>query len=882
LPRNESAQEPWERWHGGTVDDQAYPDCILFFRLGDFYEMFFEDAEVAAQVLEIVLTARDAGSGVRVPMCGVPHHAADAYISKLIARGYRVAICEQVEDPSTAKGLVKREVVRVITPGTVVDLSMLEASENNHLVSLAEGESSIGLAVIDVSTGDFQVAEFSGEEASSQVMGELFRLRPAECLIPAWTHQESLLYEFGERFHNLVVTEMDPAYYQYAEAEKRLKEFFQVEDLSSLGLEASPAAVVAASVLLVFLENTCRAQLKHLRPIRKYQPREFLGLDVNTRRSLELTRNMRDGKREGTLLAVLDCCRTAMGKRLLKGWLELPLVDVKAINERLDAVEEIYNSFVLRESIRERLGAIQDVERLVGRLGNGVINPRELLALKNSLAGLPGLRQFLPQVKSGLLRSLLDLDLLEDVYQLLDSALNEDAPASIREGGIIKPGYHPEVDELRKLAFEGREWLLEYEQKEREQTGIKSLKLGFNRVFGYYIEVTKPNVPLVPSHYIRKQTLVNGERYITEELKRFEEKVLSAREKLVVLEQELFENLREQLASHLKRLQEVARAVAQLDVVTCLAEVAFRYDYVRPVVDDSGIIFIKNGRHPVVERYLANESFVPNDTLIGSDDRRLAVITGPNMGGKSTYMRQVALITILAQMGSFVPATEARIGVVDQVFTRIGASDDLAGGQSTFMVEMVEVAYILKNATSRSLIILDEIGRGTSTFDGMSIAQAVLEFIGNQVKAKTLFATHYHELTGLEGRLPGAFNLSVSVKESSGTVVFLKKVIPGRADKSYGIQVAGLAGLPATVIDRAAEILEGLEGKKEAEKTGVEQTPKVVQLALFQEEHPLVEEIRLLDLDSITPLEALQLLYRWRDKLSASGPKGKRNKRGGG
>ncbi len=862
---------------------EEYPDCILFFRLGDFYEMFFEDAEIAAQVLEIVLTARDAGSGVRVPMCGVPYHAADTYASRLIAKGYRVAICEQVEDPNTAKGLVKREVVRVITPGTITDLSMLEAGENNNLVALAESESSIGLAVIDVSTGDFQVTELSGQEAPSQVISELFRLRPAECLIPAWSHHESLLYEFADKVQNVVFTQMDPAYYQYAEGEKRLKDFFGVEDLSELGLEEWPAAVVAASVLLVFLETTCRAQLKHLCRIRRYQPREFLGLDVNTRRSLELTHSIRDGRKDGSLLAVLDCCRTPMGRRLLKRWLEQPLVDVPSINERLDAVEEMHGSYALRESIRERLGDIQDIERLAGRVGSGAVNPRELLGLKNSLASLPALRGFLPQVKSSLLRRALDLDLMEDVHDLLDSALNEEAPVSVREGGIIRSGYNNEVDELRKVAFEGREWLLEYEQKERERTGIKSLKVGFNRVFGYYIEVTKPNVPLVPPHYVRKQTLVNGERFITEDLKRFEEKVLSAREKLAALEQELFQELRERVVLHLSRLQRVARALAELDVITCLAEVAFRYNYVRPVVDDSGIIFIKNGRHPVVERSLVGESFVPNDTFIGSEERRLAIITGPNMGGKSTYMRQVALITILAQMGSFVPASQARIGVVDRVFTRIGASDDLAGGQSTFMVEMLEVAHILKGATPRSLIILDEIGRGTSTFDGMSIAQAILEFIAKEIRAKTLFATHYHELTGLEEVLPGIFNLSVSVKESSGTVVFLKKVIPGRADKSYGIHVAGLAGLPEAVVERANEILEGLEGKKETPKPGAEEgAKKVVQLALFQEEHPVVEEIRLLDIDNITPREALQLLYRWQGKLSASGPKGKRNKRGGG
>ncbi|ADI01851.1 DNA mismatch repair protein MutS [Syntrophothermus lipocalidus] len=861
---------------------EQYPDCILFFRLGDFYEMFFEDAEIAAQILEIVLTARDGGSGVKVPMCGVPFHAADTYISRLIAKGYRVAICEQVEDPALTKGLVKREVVRVITPGTVVDVSMLEAGENNYLVALAENESAIGLAVIDVSTGDFQATEVSGPEASSLVLSELYRLRPAECLIPAWTQRESILYEFTEKFQNSVVTEMDPTYYQYAWAEAKLREFFEVEDLVELGLESCPAAVIAAAVIVAFLESTCRAQLKHLSRIRTYQPREYLGLDVNTRRNLELTRNLKDGKREGSLLAVIDCCRTAMGRRLLQRWLEQPLVDVKAINERLDAVEEMYNSFSLRERIREILGDVHDIERLAGRIGSGVASPRELLALKNSLINLPAFKALLPEVRTHLLKKILELDTLEDVYRLLDSVLDENAPASIREGGIIKPGCNPEVDELRKLAFEGKEWLLEYEQGERERTGIKSLKLGFNRVFGYFIEVTKPNVHLVPSHYVRKQTLVNAERYITDDLKNYEEKVLSARERLVLLEQELFQVLREEVACHVSRLQEVAGALAKLDVIACLAETAFRHDYVRPLVDDSDVIFVKNGRHPVVERFLGSESFVPNDTYLDDKERRLAIITGPNMGGKSTYMRQVALITILAQVGSFVPATEARIGVVDQVFTRVGASDDLVGGQSTFMVEMVEVAHILKNATRKSLVILDEIGRGTSTFDGMSIAQAVLEHICSHIGAKTLFATHYHELTGLDEVLPGVFNLSVSVKESAGAVIFLKKVIPGRADKSYGIQVAGLAGLPVGVIQRAGEILRSLESKGGVDKVEAINASNVVQLALFQEEHPLVEELKQLELDDMTPLEALQLLYRWREQLVAPSKKGKRNKRGGG
>lgn len=846
---------------------EQYPDAILFFRLGDFYEMFFEDARVASRELEIVLTSRDGGGEAKVPMCGVPFHSADTYIARLIQKGHRVAICEQVEDPRHAKGLVRREVVKVITPGTVLDDAMLDETRNNYLVAVVDNQDIIGLAIIDVSTGEFQATEMAGPDAHNWLTGELYRLTPSECLVPAWTSRESTVYEFRDRMQSMVITPLDSTYFEYNFAEQKLRDYFRVKSLAELDMQSCAAGVIAAGAILAFLETTQQVHLQHIRTIRKYSSQEYLSLDLTTRHNLELTRSMREGKREGSLLAVIDCCVTAMGKRLLKSWLEQPLIDTEAINERLKAVEELLGSIALRENLRRELDAVYDMERLVARVGSGLANPRELLALKTSLKVLPAIRDMALQVETSLLRETMALDTMEDVYAFLDASLDDNAPLTTREGGIIKSGYHPNVDELRKLAFEGKEWLMEYEGQERERTGIKSLKVGFNKVFGYYIEVTKANLDLVPAHYIRRQTLVNAERYITDELKNYEDKVLGARERLFALEHEIYQGIREQLAGYIPRLQKVASALAQLDVLACLAESAFRYDYVRPVVDNSDGIYIKGGRHPVVERSLTGDRFVPNDTFINAGDQRYAIITGPNMGGKSTYMRQVALIAILAQMGSFVPAREARIGVLDQIFTRVGAADNLAGGQSTFMVEMVEVAHILKRATSRSLVILDEIGRGTSTFDGMSIARAVMEYICRHIRAKTLFATHYHELTGLAEEFPGIFNLSVSVKESGGTVVFLKKVLPGKADKSYGIHVASLAGIPPRVIERAEELLKQLENRGEDSGGGPAVQGKIVQLGLFQEEEPLTEELRKLNLDEIKPVEALQLLYRWKETL---------------
>ncbi len=853
---------------------EQHSDAILFFRLGDFYEMFFEDARTASRELEIVLTARDGGAAGKVPMCGVPFHSADTYIAKLIEKGYRVAICEQVEDAKQARGLVKREVIKVITPGTVLDNLMLEEGHNNYLVAVVEGEECLGLAAVDVSTGEFRATEMGGPEARSWLCSELYRLDPSECLIPAWSSGESVVHEFRQQMQQVVITEVDPKYYRYEYAEQKLKDYYQVTGLDELGMETSRAGTIAAGVVLSFIESTQKIHLEHLQPVRWYSARDYLGLDLTTRRDLELTRTMREGKREGSLLGVIDCCMTPMGRRLLRSWLEEPLVDPVVINQRLDAVEELLASMMLRESLRQQLDSVYDLERLVARVGSGLAQPRELLALKTSLGVLPAIREMANQARNPWLQNILELDVLEDVYDYLDGSLAEDPPALARDGGVIKKGYHPEIDKLSQLAFQGKEWLLEYEKQEKEQTGIKSLKVGFNKVFGYYIEVTRANLDMVPEHYVRKQTLVNAERYITDELKRYENDILGAREKLLSLEYEVFQEIRRELTRYIPRLQAAAAAVAHLDVLASLAETAFRYDYVRPVVNNSDDIYIKGGRHPVVERFLSGESFVPNDTRLGEEQGRYAIISGPNMGGKSTYMRQVALIVIMAQMGSFVPAQEAYIGIVDQVFTRVGAADDLAAGQSTFMVEMNEVARILKNATRHSLVLLDEIGRGTSTFDGMSIARAVMEYICYHIGAKTLFATHYHELTALEDELPGVVNLSVAVKDTGDNVIFLKKVLPGRADKSYGIHVAGLAGLPHQVIKRAADFLEQMENQGQV----VEKPTRVMQLNLFSSEGTVAEELKQMDLDEITPREALNWLYNWQDKLVPGEKKGARAK----
>ncbi|HQA07201.1 MAG TPA: DNA mismatch repair protein MutS [Syntrophomonadaceae bacterium] len=837
-----------------------HPDTLLFFRLGDFYEMFFDDAEVASRELEIVLTARDGGDAGRIPMCGVPHHSAHTYIAKLISRGYRVAICEQMEDPREAKGLVKREVVRIITPGTVIEDNMLSDTAANYLASVYIDDESAGLAFADISTGEFKICQWHGKDVLSLIYAELLRLNPSECLIAEdqpslWTDEQSHLTNLP-----MVTAEFPRSYKNACEV---LMHHFKVATLEGFGINDSyDLAVCAAAAILKYLEQTCHAHLHHLQAISIHHNEQYMLMDMATRRNLELTSTIRDGKREGSLLSILDYCCTAMGRRRLKSWIELPLRDLSAIQARHDAVQELKDNLQLRSSLLQALSEVYDMERLAGKIGSQMATPRDLIALKQSLQKAEVVKELLQGTSSTMLKNIAQLDVLADMNELLTRSINDAPPLSLREGDIIKKGYSPEIDELRLITSQGSDWLVEYENREKERTGIKYLKVAYNKVFGYYIEVSKSNLHLVPEDYHRKQTLVNTERFISDELKQYEERILGARERLYNLEYAEFCRIREDLINYLPRLQNTAEQMSVLDVLVSLAEAAFNNNYVRPIMDNSGIIDARSARHPVVEKHLVDSRFVPNDVKLNQEESRFAIITGPNMGGKSTYMRQTALMVVMAQMGSFVPADYARIGLVDRVFTRVGAADDLSAGQSTFMVEMVEVANILNNATADSLIILDEIGRGTSTYDGLSIAQAVSEYIVSHIKARTLFATHYHELTQLEETLPGVINLSVSVQESGDSVIFLKRVLPGRADRSYGVHVAQLAGLKREVIDRAQEILRDLETKSVKKPVEVVEQP-----SLFMVEDPIIQQLRRINPDELTPREALALIYKWKDGI---------------
>ncbi|MGI5911798.1 MAG: DNA mismatch repair protein MutS [Syntrophomonadaceae bacterium] len=834
---------------------QQHQDAILFFRLGDFYEMFFEDAQIASRELDIVLTARDGGDG-KVPMCGVPYHAVNNYLSRLITRGYKVAICEQIEDPRDAKGIVKREVIRIVTPGTVIEDSMLLENENNYLAAIVEVRELIGFAYIDISTSEFKVCEIN---QPAQLKNELQRLAPVECLIAEYDTFTGTYFD-NSNDSRMTISAINERVLNLDQASDILLDHFQVSSLEAFGLKGYTAGVKAAAAIIVFLQETQKHVLKHIQSLSVYRNDQCLEMDHTTRRNLELSMTIRDGRREGSLLGVLDQCGTAMGKRMLKNWLEQPLKNIEAINARLDAVQELKDNLALRGETRELLKEIYDMERLAARIGGAIANPRDLLALKYSIKSWDKIKE-LPLTGSRLLAQITASGELDDLYTIIDNSIDEEAPPGIREGNIIKSGFNQEIDDLRQLSRDGSRWLVDFESREKQRTGIKHLKVGYNKVFGYYIEITKPNLHLVPAYYVRKQTLVNTERFICDELKQYEQKILGARERLFSLEQQIFVEVREALTQHLKRIQETAVAIAMLDVLASLAEVAYLNDYQRPLVDDSGVIEVIAGRHPVVENNLKNSRFIPNNLNINQSDKNFAIITGPNMGGKSTYMRQAALLLIMAQAGSFVPAEKAHIGIADKVFTRVGASDDLASGQSTFMVEMVEVANILNNATPNSLIILDEIGRGTSTYDGLSIARAVSEYIYERIGARTLFATHYHELTTLSDEYPGIFNLCVSVLESGDNVVFLKKVLPGKADRSYGVHVAALAGVPDTVVKRAQAILTDLENIPDSK------SEPVLQLELFPEENPLQEELRQLDVDSLSPRQALNLIYRWKESM---------------
>ena len=835
---------------------RQHPQDLLMFRLGDFYELFFDDAELAARELEITLTSREAGSGNRVPMCGVPYHAVEGYIARLIAKGYRVAICEQVEDPKLAKGIVKREVVRVITPGTILYESALAERGNNFLVLIAEQDAELGLVAIDISTGECVWSLYKGADRYAALLNQLSRLAPAELILTGklerWTEVNNFLQS---RLANCTLTTFIAD--ESAAANELLAKHFSRNDIP-----AEPVAVIAISRLLQYLHQTLKSDLSHINRLTRFNPQDFLLLDGTTLRNLEISRNMREGGKRGSLLAVLDFTVTAMGGRLLRQWLESPLLNLLEIRRRHDAVGEMVENPRVRSALRESLKSVYDMERILTRIEVGTANARDLTALRSSFEILPELKQCLCGLGSPLLLDTgFNMQTHTDCADLIRAAVTDSPPFSIREGGFIRDGYDLELDELRSLSRDSRQWVQDTESREKESTGIKSLKISYNKVFGYYIEVTHANTTAVPANYVRKQTLVNAERYITPELKEFETKILGAQEKIVNLEHHLFLQLRDFVKQRLTEIQTTARCLAVLDCLLSLAEAAAQYRYVRPTMTEDQRIVIREGRHPVVERLLAGEIFVPNDTLLDSRECEIMILTGPNMAGKSTYMRQVALLTLMAQAGSFIPAKEAEISPVDRIFTRVGASDDLATGQSTFMLEMTEVSQILKNATSRSLVILDEIGRGTSTFDGMSIARAVVEYIKERIHAKTIFATHYHELTCLAEWKPAIQNYSMAVKERGNDVVFLRRVIPGGADKSYGIHVAKLAGLPARVVERSQHLLVQIEADATCQTPRQERPAEPAPMgSLFQSS--LSDELTALDTLTLTPLEALNILHK--------------------
>ncbi len=854
---------------------EEHPDSILFFRLGDFYEMFFQDAKTAAAELDLTLTAREAGKGNRVPMAGVPHHAAENYIARLIEKGFTVAICDQVEDPREAKGVVRREVTRIITPGTVLDPGLLPESKNNYLCAVMRVADQIGIATIDISTGLFVCTQVCGPEAEDSLANELSRLNPAEVLIPA--EQKGFLDDLlKSKEMAFRLTQWHDAYFGYSQAAEVLTGAIGEEEFVLLA-ERARMACQAAGAVYAFVLDTQKSAVCHIQRLEHYEISSFMILDAITRRNLELTQTIRDRKIKGSLLWVLDRTQTAMGSRMLRAWVEQPMKNTTKINRRLDGVEELCINSLLRSDLRETLSQILDLERLISRSSVGQANPRDIQALAISLSYIPVIRSLLADAEAELFTEYrVGLDDLPELVEKIQSALVDDPPLALKDGGIIRSGFHAKIDQYREAARNGKQWLNEYEAEERDRTGIRNLKIGYNRVFGYYITVTKSNSHLVPDDFQRKQTLANAERYTTAKLLEYETLILGAEEQLVNLEYEVFCSIREDVNACVGIILANAHLLAALDAITSLAETAVRNGYVRPEVNNSLDIQITDGRHPVVEQVLAPGEFVPNDTFIDSGRQPILVITGPNMAGKSTYMRQTALIILMAQIGSFVPATHAVIGIVDRIFTRVGAQDDLSSGQSTFMVEMTEMAHILAHATPQSLLLLDEVGRGTSTFDGLSIAWAVTEYIHNypQLGCKTLFATHYHELTDLEDILPGVKNYSIAVREKGEQVIFLRKIIEGGADRSYGIQVARLAGLPASVLKRAKDILFMLEERDEMtiRKTGKTQKHKLPdsnQLTFFTNpSHPLLEEIRNISVEDTTPMEALRLIKSWQDIIS--------------
>ena len=870
---------------------EQYKDCILFYRLGDFYEMFFDDALTASKALEITLTGKDCGLEERAPMCGIPYHAADTYLNRLVAKGYKVAICEQVEDPKQAKGLVKREVIRIVTPGTNLDTNAMDETKHNYLMAIVCMADRFGVSIADISTGDYLVTEVDG---CRKLLDEITKFAPTEIICNDSFFVSGVDVEDLKNRLGIAVNALENWYFGDERCKKTLLDHFHVSSLAGLGLGELNCGIIAAGALLQYLMETQKTAIANLTSLNTYFAGKYMVIDSSTRRNLELCETLREKQKRGSLLWVLDKTKTAMGARLLRSFIEQPLIDKEEISNRLEAVGELKDTAICREELREYLSPVYDLERLISKISYKTANPRDLIAFGTSLSMLPHIKYILSTMKSPLLVEVCEqMDELQDVCDLIDRAIMEEPPIQIKDGGIIKEGYNEEIDRLRAAKTEGKTWLAQLEAKERENTGIKNLKIKYNKVFGYYLEVTNSFKDMVPDYYTRKQTLTNAERYITPELKELEDIILGAEDKLFSLEYNLFSDVREQIAKEVERIQKTAKAVAAIDVFASLALVAERNNYVCPKMNEKGVIDIKNGRHPVVEQMIENDMFIANDTYLDNSKNRISIITGPNMAGKSTYMRQSALIVLMAQIGSFVPASSAKIGIVDRIFTRVGASDDLASGQSTFMVEMTEVANILRNATSNSLLILDEIGRGTSTFDGLSIAWAVVEHIANTrlLGAKTLFATHYHELTELQGKLSGVNNYCIAVKEKGDDIVFLRKIVKGGADKSYGIQVAKLAGVPDSVIERAKELVEELsdaditERAKEIEAAGsapqaktatkVRNRPKTYdqvdmgQMALFDtaKDEDILKELSEMEIASMTPLEALNTLNRLQSKL---------------
>ena len=864
---------------------KEYPDCVLFYRLGDFYEMFFDDALTVSKELEITLTGKDCGLSERAPMCGVPFHAVDSYLYRLVQKGYKVAIAEQMEDPKQAKGLVKREVIRVVTPGTITSSQVLDETKNNYLMGIVYMDGIYGISTADISTGDFMVTEVDSDR---ELFDEINKFSPSEIICNNAFYMSGVDMDELKNRYQVVISALDSRFFGEESCRRILMEHFKVGALVGLGLEDYATGIIAAGAVMQYIYETQKSTLEHITTITPYSTGQYMVIDTSTRRNLELVETMREKQKRGTLLWVLDKTKTAMGARLLRACIEQPLIHRDEIIKRQNAVEELNMNYISREEICEYLNPIYDLERLIGRISYKTANPRDLIAFRSSLEMLPYIKRILGEFNSELLAELgRELDPLQDIFQLIGDAIVEDPPITVREGGIIKDGYNQEADKLRHAKTEGKNWLAELEAKEKEKTGIKTLKVKFNKVFGYYFEVTNSFKDQVPDYYIRKQTLTNAERFTTDELKQLEDIIMGAEEKLVSLEYDLFCEVRDKIGAEVIRIQKTAKSIAGIDVFCSLSVVATRRNYVKPSINDKGVIQIKNGRHPVVEQMMRDDMFVANDTFLDNGKNRLSVITGPNMAGKSTYMRQVALIVLMAQLGSFVPAQEADIGICDRIFTRVGASDDLASGQSTFMVEMTEVANILRNATRNSLLVLDEIGRGTSTFDGLSIAWAVIEHISNSklLGAKTLFATHYHELTELEGTIAGVKNYCIAVKEQGDDIVFLRKIVRGGADKSYGIQVAKLAGVPDSVIARAKEIAEELSdaditarAKEIAEISSNITQHKAVpkpdevdlqQLSFFDtvKDDDIIRELDSLELSTMTPLDAMNTLYRLQTKL---------------